>query len=176
MNNILGGQFTSRINLNLRENKGYTYGASSIYSYYKHAGEFCVFTSVSNENTLPAVTEILNELTKIKQGVTPVELDFSKSSIVRRFPSQFESAGQIAANLALLVIHGLEGNYFDTYLDNIRKTTIDEVNQAALNHIDLDEMSIVLVGDKNHLVNQFKSAGMGNVILINSKGEVLEKI
>jgi zinc protease len=176
MNTILGGQFTSRINLNLRENKGYTYGASSNYSYYKHAGEFCVSTSVSNENTLSAVNEIMNELKKIKDGVTPVELDFSRSSIIRRFPSQFESAGQIAANLSLLVIHGLAEDYFDTYLDNIRGISIAEVNQAAINNIKLDEMSIVLAGDKNKLLSQFKSSGLGDVFLVNQKGEVIERI
>ena len=176
MNTILGGQFTSRINLNLRENKGYTYGASSNYSYYKHAGEFCVSTSVSNENTLPAVNEIMNELKKIKDGVTSTELDFARSSIIRRFPSQFESAGQIAANLSLLVIHGLSENYFDTYLDNVRRTSIAEVNQAAINNINLDEMSIVLAGDKNKLSSQFKSSGFGDVFLVNQKGEIIERI
>lgn len=173
MNTILGGQFTSRINLNLREDKGFTYGATSNFSYYKNSGEFCVSTSVSTENTLAAVTEILNELEDIKNGVASKELDFAKSSIIRKFPSQFESDGQIASNLSLLAIHELPKNYFNTYIDNIRNISIEEVNRAAVNNILLDELSIVLVGDKNKLLDSFSSAGMGEIKIINEKGEVI---
>ena len=173
MNTILGGQFTSRINLNLREAKGFTYGAASNFSYYKNSGEFCVSTSVSTENTLAAVTEILNELENIKTGVTPQELNFARSSIVRKFPSQFESDGQIASNLSLLAIQNLSYDYFDKYLDNIRNVSIVEVNQAAVKNILLDEMSIVLVGDKNKLSESFVSAEIGEVKIINEKGELI---
>ena len=173
MNTILGGQFTSRINLNLREAKGFTYGATSNFSYYKNSGEFCLSTSVSTENTLAAVTEILNELENIKTGVTPQELNFARSSIVRKFPSQFESDGQIASNLSLLAIQNLPYDYFDKYLDNIRNVSIVEVNQAAVNNILLDEMSIVLVGDKNKLSESFVSAEIGEVKIINEKGELI---
>lgn len=173
MNTILGGQFTSRINLNLREAKGFTYGATSNFSYYKNSGEFCVSTSVSSENTFAAVSEILKELENIKTGVTPVELDFARSSIVRKFPSQFESAGQIASNLSLLAIQNLPHDYFDKYPDNIRNVSIEAINQAAVNNIVLDEMSIVLVGDKNKLLDSFSSAEIGEVNIINEKGELI---
>jgi zinc protease len=172
MNTILGGQFTSRINLNLREAKGFTYGATSNFSYYKNSGEFCVSTSVSSENTLPAVNEILKELENIKIGVTPEELDFARSSIVRKFPSQFESDGQIASNLSLLAIQNLPHDYFDNYTENIKNVSIEDVNKAAVNNIAMDEMSIVLVGDKNKLLDSFSTAGIGDVKIINEKGEL----
>lgn len=173
MNTILGGQFTSRINLNLREAKGFTYGATSNFSYYKNSGEFCVSTSVSSENTLAAVNEILKELENIKIGVTPEELDFARSSIIRKFPAQFESDGQIASNLSLLAIQNLPNDYFDKYTDNIRNASIEEVNQAAVKNILLDEISIVLVGDKNKLLDSFSTAEIGEVKIINEKGELI---
>jgi zinc protease len=173
MNLILGGQFTSRINLNLREDKGFTYGASSNYSYYKNTGEFCVSTSVSTENTFAAVTEIMNELENIKLGVRPDELEFTRSSLIRKFPSQFESDMQIAANLSSIAIHNLAKDYFNTYLDNINKVTVEDVNRTAVENINLDEISIVLVGDKNKLLNQFVSSDFGEAKIINEKGETI---
>lgn len=173
MNTILGGQFTSRINLNLREAKGFTYGATSNFSYYKNSGEFCVSTSVSTENTFAAVTEIVHELENIKNGVTSEELEFARSSIIRKFPAQFESDGQIASNLSLLAVHNLPHDYFNTYLDDIRNISIEAVNQSAVNNINLDEVSIVLVGDKNKLVNDFSSKGLGDLQIINQKGEII---
>lgn len=171
MNLTLGGQFISRINLNLREKKGFTYGATSAFSYYKNAGEFCVSTSVSTENTLPAVNEILFELTNIKKGVTASEIDFAKSSMVRKFPSQFESDYQIASNLSLLAIHDLPINYFDTFLNNIKSVSTESINKAALDYIDMEQLSIVLVGDKNKLLEQFSVNEFGEVNVINEKSE-----
>lgn len=173
MNMILGGQFSSRINLNLREAKGFTYGATSNFSYHKNAGEFCVSTSVSTENTRAAVNEILIELEKIKQGVTDKELDFTKSSMTRRFPSNFEADGQVISNLSLLAIHGLPLNYFDSYVDNILNISIDEVQKAAVDNIKLNELSIVLVGDKNKLLNEFLTSEFGEVKIVNHNGEVV---
>jgi zinc protease len=91
LNNILGGQFTSRINLNLREKKGYTYGAHSRFNYLKESAYFLASTSVGVENTGNAVREIMNELEGIKAGVNNEELDFAKSFLIRKFPSNFET-------------------------------------------------------------------------------------
>ena len=112
LNNILGGQFSSRINLNLREKKGYTYGANSRFNYLKESAYFLVTTSVGAENTGNAVREIMNELEGIKTGVTNEELDFAKSSLIRKFPSNFETYKQIASNLISMVIHSLPGRLF----------------------------------------------------------------
>jgi zinc protease len=173
MNMILGGQFTSRINLNLREAKGFTYGANSYFSYYKNSGDFCVSTSVSTENTRAAVNEILSELDKIKEGVTPEELQFAKTSLIRKFPSQFESDNQIVSNLSSLVIYELPHDYFDHYIGNISEVVLNEVNEAAMNNIKLDEISIILVGDQRKLVEAFSSFESGDVKLIDQNGELI---
>jgi zinc protease len=167
LNTILGGQFTSRINLNLREKKGYTYGASSAFGYYKDAGYFGVNTSVGIENTANAVQEIIGELERILNGVTKEELEFAKSSIVRKFPSNFETYSQIASNLSAKVIHSLPDNYFNDYIKNINSVPIEEVNKAAAENISPDKLIIVIVGDKEKIKSQFKEINIENFIETN---------
>ena len=173
LNSILGGQFTSRINLNLRENKGYTYGASSRFSYYKDNAFFQVNTSVGIENTVNAVNEILKELNGIKKGVTNEELEFAKSSIIRKFPSNFETNKQIASNLTGKIIHSLPDDYFNTYLDNVKKINIDDVNNAAQKYIFPEKLIIVLVGDKEQIKTQLVETKLGSYVETDLKGEII---
>ncbi len=173
LNTILGGQFTSRINLNLRERKGYTYGAHSRFSYYKESAYFYVSTSVGAENSANAVSEILDELEKIKSGVTKEELEFAKSSIIRKFPSNFETYRQVAANLTGKILYKLPDDYFNNYLENIKKVNIDEVNNAAIQNIFADKAIIVLAGDKFKLVPQLNKAGYNNIIEVDENGNTI---
>ena len=156
LNMILGGQFSSRINLNLRENKGYTYGAFSRFNYYKNQAHFYVSTSVSTENTGNAIREILSELKKIREGVTDDELEFAKSSLIRKFPSNFETYSQVAGNLTGKVIFSLADDYFNTYIDKVRNVSKNDVNEAALNEILAEETLIAVVGDKSKVREQLK--------------------
>ena len=171
MNTILGGQFSSRINLNLREDKGYTYGANSSFSYKKGIGHFYVSTAVQNENAVSSVKEILKELTGIKEGIKQEEVDFAKSYQVKSFPSMFETYSQIARNLTHLIIHSLPDNYFNTYIDKIEAQTLKEIFSAAKNHIDLDNFVILLVGDKNVLSAKLQEETGLEPIELNIKGD-----
>jgi len=173
MNTILGGQFSSRINLNLREDKGYTYGAFSRYNYYKDDAYFFTSTSVGQENTANAVKEILNELHKITKGVTPHELDFAKSSIIRKFPSNFETYSQVAGNLSGKIIFSLPDDYFDTYIENIKNVTIEDVNRTAVENIFPGELVIVIVGDKDKIVNSLKELNAGEIKEVDLFGEIV---
>ena len=164
LNTILGGQFSSRINLNLRENKGYTYGAHSRFNYLKEAAQFEVSTSVGSDNTGNAIKEILNELKKIKVGITDKELDFARSSLIRRYPGNFETYGQISANLVSLVLHSLPDNYFNTYIDSLSKLNIEDVNKAATGNIFPEKLSVLAVGDKNLILKQLQDLNISNVI------------
>ena len=164
LNLILGGQFSSRINLNLRENKGYTYGAHSRFNYLKEAAQFEVSTSVGSENTGNAIKEILDELKKIKEGITDKELDFARSSLIRRYPGNFETYGQISANLVSLVLHSLPDNYFNTYIDSLSKLNIEDVNKAATGNIFPEKLSVLAVGDKNLILKQLQDLNISNVI------------
>jgi zinc protease len=152
LNTILGGQFTSRINLNLRERNGYTYGATSRFQYFKDTAFFEVSTSVGIENTTNALTEILFELDNIHKGATDKELEFAKSSITKKFPLNFETYRQIASGVAGKILFGLPNNYYDSYIENVNSVSKSEVDNAANEFILNDKLSIVLVGDKNLLL------------------------
>jgi zinc protease len=172
LNTILGGQFTSRINLNLREAKGYTYGAFSSFSYFKDSAFFYVSTSVSNENTVDAINEIYSELENIRNGVSDEELEFAKSSIIKKFPSNFETYRQITGNLATKVIHSLPNSFFNSYIDNVSSVSSEQIKKAAQDLILPDNAFCVIVGDKNKLEGSLKTTGM-DIIEVDDKGIIL---
>jgi len=155
MNTILGGQFSSRINLNLREDKGYTYGAHSGFSYNKVTSHFIVSTSVETKFTKNSVDEIMKELKGIKLTITDEEIEFAKSYLTKRFPAMFETFNNVARNLATLVIHDLSFEYYNNYLSNLSSVTKKEVEEAAANNIFEDNCAIILVGDEKSIRDQF---------------------
>jgi zinc protease len=160
LNTILGGQFTSRINLNLRERNGYTYGGTSRFQYYKNAAFFEVATSVGIENTANALKEILFELENIQNGISDDELTFAKLSITKKFPLNFETYRQIASGLAGKILFDLPNNYFDTYINDVNAVTKTEVENAAQKFIHNNKLSIVLVGDKNIMMEKVNNLGI----------------
>lgn len=174
LNMILGGQFSSRINLNLREDKGYTYGALSRFNYHKDAAHFYVSTSVGAENTANALIEIDKEINKIKEGISDEELKFTKSSMIRKFPSNFETLRQISVNLIGKVVYGLKNDYFNTYIESVLNVTKEDVNKAAADNIFPENIKYVITGDKNIIRPQLKNIMFADVVEINSDGEVIE--
>lgn len=156
LNTAFGGQFSSRLNHNLREVKGYTYGIHSGFNYYREAGFFEIATSVQSEVTHPAFTEIMNELNGLAQGITKEEIDFAKSYLSRRYPSMFETYGQLINHLTSMVNHELPIDYFNTYLDYLMGVTNDEVQQAVSN-ISLTGMNTVIVGNKETALKGFEN-------------------
>ena len=169
LNTTLGGQFTSRINLNLREKHGFTYGAGSNFNYYKDYAYFSVYTSVGIDETYNALKEIFHELNNIRNGVTEEELNFAKSSIIRKFPSNFETYKHITSNLAGKIIFGLPDDYFKRYIENINSVPLNDVNKAAAENIFPDQITTVLVGDKDKLLEQLKSNKFGEVKIYESE-------
>jgi zinc protease len=156
LNTILGGQFSSRINLNLREDKGYTYGAFSRFNYFKECAFFYASTSVGIENTGNAVKEIIKELNLIREGVTEEELGFAQLSTIGKYPANFETNRQIAHNLTTKYLYDLPNDYFHTYLDRIRDVSIEQVNKSAKDHIHTDRLVILVVGVKEKLIPQLR--------------------
>lgn len=171
-NSILGGQFTSRINLNLREKNGYTYGAQSRFQYLKDAAYFQVATSVGSENTKVALSEILFELENIKLGVTEDELSFAKSSLVKKFPLNFETYRQIVSNITGKILFDLPDDYYDNYIDNIESVTLKQVDETAKKFIDSDNVVVVLVGDKNKMLGKITEVAF-DISEVNIKGELI---
>jgi zinc protease len=162
MNAILGGQFSSRINLNLREDKGYTYGARSSFSFNKGPGPFEANAPVKTEDTKPALVELMKELTDITgpRPATDEELAFAKDRLIKGFPSRFESiagggrrgggggGGGLGGTLAELVLYDLPNDYFTTYRDKVEAVTAADVHRVAKKYIDPTRMAILIVGDR----------------------------
>lgn len=173
MNTILGGQFSSRINLNLRENKGYTYGANSSFNYFQNASSFEVGTAVNIQNTGDAVSEILKELNSIKVTISKDEINFAKSYLVKQFPSKFETYTQLARNIVPLIIHSLPLNYYEGHTQELQRVSDDEIFKAALNNIFTDELIILAVGDKTIIKPQFEMISNGNLCELDLTGKEL---
>ncbi|HEX8290025.1 MAG TPA: pitrilysin family protein [Pyrinomonadaceae bacterium] len=174
MNSILGGQFTSRINLNLREDKGYTYGARSNFSMRRGAGPFTASSDVQTAVTKEAVAEFMKELTGIR-GAVPVtqqELEYSKQSLIRRYPSGFETVGQISGQLSNLVTYGLPDTYFNDYISKINAVTLADVNRVANKYLTPDKMAIVVVGDRKVIESKLKDLGLP-INLLDTEGNTI---
>ncbi|MDR3668763.1 MAG: pitrilysin family protein [Ignavibacteriaceae bacterium] len=163
LNTILGGQFSSRINLNLREEKGYTYGAFSRFNYFKECAFFYASTSVGIENTGNAIKEIIKELNLIREGVTEKELEFAQLSTIGKYPANFETNRQIAHNLTTKYLYDLPDDYFHTYLDRIRDVSIEQVNKAAIDHIHTENLVILALGNKEKLIPQLREITTDNI-------------
>jgi predicted Zn-dependent peptidase len=159
MNTMLGGQFTSRINLNLREDKGYTYGARSAFDFRRGAGPFFANAPVVTSATKESVVELMKELRGIRGEipVTPAELDYAKQAIIRGFPRTFETPGQIADRLETLVTYDLPDTYFNSYIERVQAVTLDDIKRVANRYLNPDRMAIVIVGDRKVIEQSLRS-------------------
>ena len=169
MNAVLGGLFGSRINLNLREVHGYTYGASSYYDWRRGAGPFVVSTAVQSEVTTPALTEILLEIDRIRnEKISDEELTLARDYLEGVFPIRYESTAAIAAALATLVIHDLPADYYGTYRKNIHNVSTDAVIQAASAHLHPAELQTVVVGDAKTIQASLADPKFGELVVHNA--------
>lgn len=170
MNAILGGLFGSRINLNLREKHGYTYGASSSYDWRRGAGPFEISTAVQSDVTAAALREIFAEVERMRsEEVTPEELSLAKSYLEGVFPIRFETTSAIASALANLIIYDLPRSYYDEYRKRISRVTAATVLKAARDHIHPEELRTVVVGDTAQIREGLTSAGAGAISIVAAK-------
>jgi zinc protease len=147
MNALLGGVFNSRINLNLRERHGYTYGARSTFAFRRQAGPFVVAAPVRNEVTRESVEEVLAELRRIRTGdIEARELDDTKNYLMGVFPATVQSSSDIASRLVDMELYSLPADYFDRYRENIAAISREDIERVAQKYIDPDRALIVIVG------------------------------
>jgi zinc protease len=174
MNSILGGAITSRISMNLREDKGYTYGAGSGFQFRRGAGPFRAGGDMQTAVTKESVWELMKELKGIRGDIpiTQKELDYNKQSLIRRFPSGFETVGAMSNQLANLVVYGLPDTYFNDYIGKVNAVTIDDVNRVANKYLDPSRMAIVIVGDRKVIEPGLKELGMP-ITILDSDGNVI---
>lgn len=167
MNSILGGAITSRISMNLREDKGYTYGANSGMTFRRGAGPFRAGGDMQTAVTKESVWELMKELKGIRGEIpiTQKELDYNKQSLIRRYPAGFETVGAISNQLSNLVIYGLPDSYFNDYISKVNAVTLDDVNRVANKYVDPSKMAILIVGDRKVIEPGLKELGYPIVIL-----------
>ena len=162
MNAILGGMFSSRINLNLREKNAYTYGARSYFGMRHGAGPFLAGASVQAEKTIPAIKEIFVELEGLRSGgPTEEELSLAKESIRMAMPGRFETAGDVAAAVSDLVVYDLPLDEYEKRPARIDAVTAADVKRVAAEYLESKVMTVVVVGSKATLAPQIESLGFG---------------
>ena len=163
LNTVLGGQFVSRLNMNLREDKGYTYGVRTGFDLRRGDGPFVLQTSVGTEVTVSALGEAFNELRAIRDGrpVTADELALAKSSVALGYPRGFETVQQIARSVAQLALHDLPDTYFEEFVPRLEAVTLEEVTAAARRYLDPERMATVIVGDTDRVGETLGMLGLG---------------
>lgn len=163
MNTILGGSFTSRLNQNLREDKGYTYGASSSFDFLPTTGRFFAGASVFTNVTAPSIVEFLNELNAITEPMPEEEVDRARNFLAMRYPQNFQSVSRMASMLTDLVLYDLEPSYLNEYPQRVLAVTNDAIAQAAARHVRPGNLTIVVVGDRTVIEEDIRALELGPV-------------
>lgn len=167
MNAILGGLFSSRINLNLRERHAFTYGASSGFDTRRAAGPFVVSSAVKSEVTARAVQEILLEIDAMRAAPPRAEeLSLATEYLAGVFPIRFETTSAVAGALAGATVHGLGADWFRTYRDQVQAITVDDVHRAAMAHLDPSRLLVLAVGDAATITEPLTLLGHGDVAVL----------
>ncbi len=164
MNAVFGGLFSSRINLNLRERNGYTYGATAGFDWRRGAGPWSASTAVGTDVTLPAIRELLAETARMRAGTcTDAERALATSYLTGVFPLRFETTQAVASALASHAIFELPADYFDTYRDALQAVTLADIDRAASQHLEPTGLQLIVVGDAARLREGLHELGIGPV-------------
>jgi zinc protease len=163
MNTILGGSFTSRLNNNLREVHGYAYGASSVFDMRAGAGPFYAAAGVQTDKTAEALKEFFNELEAIRKPVPADELARAKNYVALRFPSTFETTGDISRRLEDVLVYHLPDDYFAKYVQNIQAVTAADVQRVAEKYIQPGRFVVVVVGDLKTIEPGIRALNLGAI-------------
>ena len=162
MNYIFGGQFSARLNTNLRQEKGYSYGYMSSIDWYTGASSLSAGGSVQTEVTKEAVAETLKEFADVQgdRPITQEEFTDSKDGILRGFPAQFETQGQMVQQLTRMLAFDLPNDYFQRYPEYVGKVKLEDVHRVARERIHGDRLKIVIVGDAAVIEPGLKELGL----------------
>ena len=170
MNTALGGSFTSRLNQNLRETKGYTYGASSGFSMRREPGAFTARAEIVAAKTDSSLIEFMRELNGIRTPMTAAELAKTKRYLQLGYAEQFESTGDIAGQIASLVPYDVPLGTLSTFNAGIGGVTGADVRRVARNYLDPSKLAIVVAGDRASIEPALKALNIGAVEIRDAKG------
>ena len=174
LDSIFGGQFTSRLNMNLRQDKGYSYGYRSWIDWHKKSSLFGFGGAVETDVTGDALNETIKEARRIIAD-TPVsrnEFESAKAGLIREFPSLFETQGQILEGLAQIVSYDLPDDYYNHIIDEIASTSLEDVNRVAKEILSKDRLVTLLVGDRSVIEEQIKTLGW-DICLLDHNGRII---
>jgi zinc protease len=170
MNTILGGSFSSRLNQNLRETRGYTYGAGSRFDMRRAAGPFTASAEIVAAKTDSALLEFMKELNGIRQSIPADELSRAKRYLQLQLPGNFETTQQIAAALVPVALYGLPLDYYNHYVQSIEGVTQADVNRVAQQYVNPGSLAIVIVGDRKTVEQGLRSVNVGPISIRDMSG------
>jgi zinc protease len=173
LNTLLGGYFNSRINMNLRETHGYTYGASSFFDARIYPGPFIVSADVRNEVTDSSIAEVIKELKRIIDEPVPEdELKMAKDYIVGSFPLQIETPAQVASRVMTIEIYGLPKDFYDRFREEVKKITAKDIQETARKYLHPDKLLIVVSGNSKQIKPVLEK--FGPVVVYDADGNKIE--
>jgi predicted Zn-dependent peptidase len=167
MNTVLGGSFTSRLNMKLREEKGYTYGAGSFFDMRRADGPFEASAAVSTVSTDSAVRDFLSEIQRLSQEPVPEdELSRARNYLSLRLPQRFETVDDLVGSLSSLALYDIPLGFYEAYVDQVQGVDAQAVLGAARAHLSPSLLSVVIVGDRSMVEESLNELGMGPVVLL----------
>lgn len=176
MNSALGGLFSSRINMNLREEHGYTYGAGSFFNYHVAPGPFIVYSDVRTDATALATTEVFKELRRMRDTpMTPEELKSSKDAVAQSLPGRFEHAAETVGVFSEIYVYDLPLDYFSLLPAQIYAVTAEQAQAAAQKYIQPDKSIVLAVGDRAKIEADMKKLNLGKTEIRDTDGKLVQK-
>ena len=175
LNHIFGGQFTARLNMNLRQDKGYSYGYRSWIEWHEHSSLFLAGGGVQTNVTRESVEETIKEFQAIigDREITREEFMASKDALISQFPASFETNGQVLDHLAQIVYFDLQDDYYSTYIERIESITLDQVQTAAHKHLKSDSLMILVVGDRTQIEPELRKLSLP-LLFVDHQGSLID--
>jgi predicted Zn-dependent peptidase len=172
MNAILGGQFVSRLNMKLREEKAFTYGVRTGFDWRRGIGPFSVQTSVHTAATAESIAHTLREISDLrgKRPATAEELSTAQASLTRGYPRNFETAQQVARSVTQLALFDLPDSYFEEFVPKVKAVTTDQITRVAQTYLDPGRVIALVVGDRNATGESLAGLGLGEMRILSPGG------
>ncbi|HET6763843.1 MAG TPA: pitrilysin family protein [Longimicrobiaceae bacterium] len=172
MNTTLGGFFQSRLNANIREKHGYSYGVRSQFSYGRGPGPFRASGEIVTAKTDSALIEFMRELRGVQgeRPFTQAELDQAKASLIQSLPERFSSTAAVNNTITGLYLDGLPADYYQRFAANVNAVTLDDLTRVARRYIDLQHLAIVVVGDRSKIEAPLRATGVAPIVLLDGNG------
>jgi zinc protease len=176
MNEVLGASFNARINMNLREDKGWSYGARSSIRNTQSQRPFIVAAPVQSDKTAESMAEIHGELTGIlsSKPAQPAELGRAQDKRTLTLPGRWEAASSVESDIASMVKYNLKDDYWDKYVKGLSEVTLEQVNQSAKTHITPDNMVWLVVGERSQIEQKIRDLNIAKVVVLDEEGKILE--